>query len=167
MKACWLWTTKTNKQNQQKTPQKQTSRRNDYSIKHWQRLNLKQNLPLPWIQLSTESARLEGTTGGHLVQPPCSSRITPEHMAQDCIQMVLEYHQEGDLGNLFQGTATLTVRFFLTFRWNFLYISFCPLPLVLLLIPSQELRLCTSKSIQIKISQKRALLQLLRDTKEW
>lgn len=35
-------------------------------------------------------ARLERTTLGHLVQSPCSSRVTPEHIAQNCIQTVLE-----------------------------------------------------------------------------
>lgn len=30
---------------------------------------------------------------GHLVQPPCSSRVTPKHMAQDYIQMISEYLQ--------------------------------------------------------------------------
>lgn len=36
--------------------------------------------------------RLEGTTVGHLVQTSCSSRvISLEHIAQDCVQTVLEY----------------------------------------------------------------------------
>lgn len=33
----------------------------------------------------TRWVRLEGTTVAHLAQPPCSSRVTPEHTAQDCI----------------------------------------------------------------------------------
>ena len=58
-----------------------------------------------------------------------------EHTTQDCIQF-LNISSEGDsttsLGNLFQSSVTHTVkRFFLIFRWNFLCISFCPLPLVL------------------------------------
>lgn len=43
---------------------------------------------------------------------------------------------EGDstnsLGNLYQCVATHTAKFFLVFRWNFVCISFCPLPPVLL-----------------------------------
>ena len=38
----------------------------------------------------TGSGRLEGTTVGHLVQPPCSSRVILEHMAQNHIQTVPE-----------------------------------------------------------------------------
>ncbi|XP_058708953.1 extracellular matrix organizing protein FRAS1-like isoform X3 [Poecile atricapillus] len=30
---------------------------------------------------------------GHLVPPPSSSRAIPEHVAQDCVQMVLGYHR--------------------------------------------------------------------------
>lgn len=37
--------------------------------------------------------RLEGTTVGHLVQIACSSMVTIEHIAQACIQKVLEYLQ--------------------------------------------------------------------------
>lgn len=42
---------------------------------------------------SLEWVRLEGTTVGHLVQHPCSSRVVLEHMAQDHVQMVLAYLQ--------------------------------------------------------------------------
>lgn len=65
----------------------------------------------------TERIRMEATTVGHLVPTPCSSKIIPEHMAQACIWMVLEYLSEGDstpsLGNLSHCTEKSS-----TFRWN-------------------------------------------------
>lgn len=44
---------------------------------------------------NTEWLRLEVTTGGHLDQPPCSRRVSPEHRAHDCVQTVLEHLQWG------------------------------------------------------------------------
>lgn len=41
----------------------------------------------------TQWFRLEGTAVGHLVQCLCSNRAIQEHIAQDCIQVVLEYLQ--------------------------------------------------------------------------
>lgn len=41
----------------------------------------------------TEWAGLEGTTVGHLLQAPCSSRVMLEHVAQNGVQTVLEYLQ--------------------------------------------------------------------------
>lgn len=40
---------------------------------------------------TTEGLRLKGTTVGYLVQSPCSSRVIQEHMAQDCVRIILEY----------------------------------------------------------------------------
>lgn len=37
-----------------------------------------------------ELVRLEGTTGYHVIQLPCLSRITPEHTAPDHVQRILE-----------------------------------------------------------------------------
>lgn len=48
----------------------------------------------------TERVRLGGITVSHLVQPLCSRRIIPQHTAQDCVQMVLEYLHQGRLHNL-------------------------------------------------------------------
>lgn len=48
----------------------------------------------------TEWVRLGGTTVGHLVLPPCSSRVILQHIAQDCVQIVLEYFQWGRLHTL-------------------------------------------------------------------
>lgn len=41
----------------------------------------------------SQNGKLEGTTVGHLVQHPCSARLSPELTAQDCIQTVLEHLQ--------------------------------------------------------------------------
>lgn len=71
----------------------------------------------------------------HLVQPPCLSKVIPEHMAQNCVQTQFsDISTEGDLtislDNLFQCSVTHMVKkFFLIF----LCMSFCPLPLVILL----------------------------------
>lgn len=47
---------------------------------------------------------------GHLVQPPCSSRVILKNIELDCIQMVLEYLRGGDpttaLDALFQCMVT-------------------------------------------------------------
>lgn len=53
-----------------------------------------------------ERMRLEATTVGHLVPTPCSSKIIPEHMAQACIWMVLEYLWVG-LHTLFGQSVSL------------------------------------------------------------
>lgn len=57
-------------------------------------------------------------------------------MGQDCAPMVLEYLQcrwlHGLSGQLFQCSVTHTVKNFLIIGWNFLCVSFCPLPLVVL-----------------------------------
>lgn len=54
----------------------------------------------------------------------CSSRATPEHMAQDCVQLVAGYLQKGRLHTL-SGQAVPVLghctgeKFFLMSRWNF------------------------------------------------
>lgn len=48
----------------------------------------------------TEWVRLGGATVGHLVLPPCSGRVILQHIAQDCIQIVLEYFRWGRLHTL-------------------------------------------------------------------
>lgn len=40
-----------------------------------------------------EWLRLEGTVMSHLAQPPCSGEHILQHMAEDCVHRVLEYHQ--------------------------------------------------------------------------
>lgn len=69
-----------------------------------------------------ESVILEGTTVGHLAQPPCSNRVMSEHMAQGCV--CLTNSSEGDsltsLDSLFQCVVTYTVKkIFLTFIYSF------------------------------------------------
>lgn len=71
-------------------------------------------------------------------KPLCSSGVMLDHVAQDCVQMLLVYLQWGKLHN-FCGKSLPVIghctvnKFFPMLRWNFLSIGFCPLPLVLLL----------------------------------
>lgn len=85
----------------------------------------------------TESQKvwLEGNTLSPVVQPCCSVRVIPEHITHDCVQKVLECLQWGRLHRLSGQSAPVhshcTVKSFLMFKWQFLCISSCPLPLLL------------------------------------
>lgn len=54
----------------------------------------------------TEGLRLEETSGGHLVHPPCSSRVTQTHLARTMSRQLLIIPKDEDfmvsLSNLFQ-----------------------------------------------------------------
>lgn len=52
------------------------------------------------VHIVTEWLRLEGTCGGRLVQPPCTSKATQEPIAQDCAQTAFECLQRYRLHNL-------------------------------------------------------------------
>lgn len=71
-----------------------------------------------------EWVRLESSTVGHLVQPPCSSGVVLERIAQDCTQMVLEYvlgrETPHPLWVFCPSAGSLhSKKLFLMFRWNF------------------------------------------------
>ena len=84
----------------------------------------------------TERLRLEGTSGGHLVQPLCSSRATHSWLARTMSRQLLSISKDGDsttsLGNLCQCSVTPVVtKCFPMFRGNLQCFGVCPLPLVL------------------------------------
>jgi len=76
---------------------------------------------------------LEGTSVGHLVQPPCQSRVTYSRLHRSLSRWVLKISREGDsttsLGSLFQGSVTLRGRkFFLVFRRKLQFVPVAPCP---------------------------------------
>lgn len=76
-------------------------------------------------------------SGGHPDQPPCSIRTTLSRLPRTISpRWFLKISKKEDsttfLGNLYQSSATLTVKCFsLCFWWHLLCFSLCPLPPVL------------------------------------
>ena len=69
----------------------------------------------------TEWSGLEGTSVGHLGQPPCRSRVTQSRLHRRVLNISREGDSTGPLGSLFQCSITLRVKkLFLIFSWNFL-----------------------------------------------
>lgn len=60
---------------------------------------------------------------------PCSQQGQPELAAQDHLQPGFEYLQGWRLLSNSLHTTLTAQKLFLMFKWNFLYFSFCPLPL--------------------------------------
>ena len=109
------------------------------SMRSWETHLASVNLKITESHRITECSGLEGTSVGHLVQPPCRSRVTYSRLHRTASRRVLNISREGDstasLGSLFQCSITLRgKKFFLMFRRNFLCFSLCPLPLVLKLL---------------------------------
>lgn len=77
--------------------------------------------------------RLDGNSGDHLVQSPCSKQGQLELVSQGCLQSSLQgwrlYSLSGPLAPVLSHSHSRIL--FLTFMWNFLYFNFCPLPLFL------------------------------------
>lgn len=66
---------------------------------------------------------MKGTTVGYLVKPPCSSRVTPEHIAQNHSGISRVRETSPHLWAICSVINTAK-KFFLMFGWNFLGISF-------------------------------------------
>ena len=91
----------------------------------------------------TKCLRLEGTCGGHLVQPPCSSRATYSWRPRTVPKWLLNISKDGDstasLGSLCQCLVPPTVRkCFLMFRENLPCFSSYPKPNLLPLDTTEE-----------------------------
>ena len=96
----------------------------------------KENLACPCTPVFTEQLRLEGTSVGHLVQPPCFKQGHLEPVAQGHVQTSFEYLQAWRRhklpGQAVLVLSSLTVKTcVLMFKQSLLCFSLLPLPLVL------------------------------------
>lgn len=79
----------------------------------------------------TERLMMGGTSGGHLIQAPCSSRVTESQLPRTTSRWLLNIFKSGEstmsLGHLSQCLVSLTVKMcFLMFRESILCFSLCP-----------------------------------------